>query len=72
MIGRRVAEARQAAQSPLTQEALSGKLAFLGVQLDRASIAKIETNQRCVFDYEVKALAQALGVSVQWLLGIAG
>jgi len=53
----------------LTQDALSGRLARLGIQLDRAAIAKIENNLRHVLDYELKALADVLGVEVDWLLG---
>jgi len=67
--GRRVAEARQCATPALTQDALSGKLARRGVQLDRAAIAKIENNLRHVLDYELKALADVLDVDVDWLLG---
>jgi transcriptional regulator with XRE-family HTH domain len=67
--GRRIAEARQDSKPALTQDALSGKLAQLGIQLDRAAIAKIENNQRHVLDYELKALSHVLGVSVNWLLG---
>jgi transcriptional regulator with XRE-family HTH domain len=67
--GRRVAEARQARTPRLTQDALSGKLARQGIQLDRAAIAKIENNHRYVLDYELKALADVLGVGVGWLLG---
>jgi HTH-type transcriptional regulator, cell division transcriptional repressor len=67
--GKRIAEARSSSQPPLTQDSLSGKLARLGVQLGRAAIAKIEGGHRCVFDYELKALAQALSVEVDWLLG---
>jgi len=69
IIGRRVAEARGLFQPPLTQDALSGKLARIGLQLDRAAIAKIEKNHRRVLDYEVKALAKVLDVQVDWLLG---
>jgi len=69
IIGRRVAEARQDCRPALTQDVLSGKLAQLGIQLDRAAIAKIENNQRHVLDYELKALSHALGVNVNWLLG---
>jgi transcriptional regulator with XRE-family HTH domain len=68
IVGRRVAERRASLQPPLTQDALSGKLARIGIQLDRAAIAKIETNHRSVFDYEVKGLAEVLGVPVDWLL----
>ena len=69
IVGRRVAEARQICKPPLTQDALSGKLARLGIQLDRAAVAKIENDLRHVFDYEVKALAEVLGIEIAWLLG---
>ena len=69
IIGRRLAEARRLCEPPLTQDALSGKLARLGINLDRAAIAKIENNHRHVFDYEVKAFARVLGVEATWLLG---
>lgn len=69
IVGRRVAEARQNRKPALTQDALSGKLARRGIQLDRAAIAKIENNHRHVLDYELKALADVLGVDVNWLLG---
>jgi hypothetical protein len=69
IIGRRVAQARQRCNPALTQDALSGKLARLGIQLDRAAVAKIENNHRHVFDYEVKGLAEVLGVGAGWLLG---
>jgi hypothetical protein len=67
--GRRVADARESRKPPLTQDALSGRLAQLGVQLDRAAIAKIENGHRRILDYELKALGTALGVEVNWLLG---
>lgn len=69
IVGARVAEARRGCKPVLTQDALSGKLARVGIQLDRAAIAKIENNHRHVLDYELKALAKALGVGVNWLLG---
>jgi len=69
IIGARVAEARKAHNPRLTQNELSGKLARLGIQLDRAAVAKIENGQRHVLDYELRALARALGVEVNWLLG---
>jgi hypothetical protein len=57
---------------PLTQDQLSGKLAALGVALDRVGIAKIEVGIRCAFDFEVRGLAAALKVDANWLLGIGG
>jgi len=56
-------------QPPLTRDAQSVRLARIGIQLDRAAIAKIENNLRYVLDYELKALASALGVGVEWLPG---
>lgn len=67
--GKRIAEARGSSKPPLTQEALSAKLALLGVCIDRAAVAKIENNLRQVLDYELKAFAKALEVRVDWLLG---
>jgi len=72
IIGLNVKEARLQTSPPLTQDQLSGKLAAIGVPLDRVAIAKIETGIRCVFDFEVKALARVLGVETDWLLGGEG
>jgi len=69
IVGKRVARARRVCRPVLTQDALSGKLARRGIQLDRAAIAKIENDLRHVLDYELKALADVLGVEVNWLLG---
>ena len=69
IVGRRIAKARRGFSPPLTQDALSGRVARLGIQLDRAAVAKIENNHRRVLDYELKALATALEVDVNWLLG---
>jgi len=69
IVGRRVADARRRYAPPLTQDALSGKLARLGVQLDRRGDRKNREQFRHVLDFELKALAYALGVSVDWLLG---
>ncbi len=67
--GRRIAEARQALNPAITQDALSGRLAGRGVHLDRAAIAKIENGLRHTLDYELKAFAEVLAVEVDWLLG---
>jgi HTH-type transcriptional regulator, cell division transcriptional repressor len=70
LVGERVKEARGNAQPALTQEELSKKLAKLGISIDRAGIAKIETGIRGVLDFELVALARALDVKVPWLLGV--
>jgi hypothetical protein len=68
IIGPRVRKARQTHKPPLTQDQLSGKLAAIGVSIDRAGVSKVEIGARSVLDYEVKAFARVLGVSVGWLL----
>lgn len=68
LVGDRVKEARRKAQ--FTQDVLSQRLARLGVSIDRAGVAKIETGIRGVLDFELVALAKALGVQVTWLLGL--
>jgi len=70
VVGTRIREARKSFPGGLTQDQLSGKLAALDVQLDRAGIAKVELGLRHVFDFELVALARALKVDVKWLLGI--
>jgi len=69
IVGVRLKQARHEHKPPLTQDELSGRLAAVGVSLDRAAIAKIEGGIRHVLDFELKALAQALNVRVDWLLG---
>jgi hypothetical protein len=69
IVGQRVATARGLLQPPITQDALSGRLARHGIQLDRSAIAKIENNLRHVLDYELRGLAIALDVDVNWLFG---
>ncbi|PWU22177.1 MAG: transcriptional regulator [Verrucomicrobia bacterium] len=70
LVGLRVKKARAAAKPSLTQQQLSDRLAEIGVQIDRAGIAKIETGIRGVLDFEVVALAKAVNVKVGWLLGV--
>jgi len=69
IVGVRIKEARLKLKPPLTQDDLSGRLSAVGVVIDRAGISKIEIGMRCVLDFEVKALAKVLRVSVDWLLG---
>lgn len=68
LIGRRLRLARTK-HTPLTQDQVSARLARLGVTIDRAGISKIENGLRCVYDFELKALARVLTVSSGWLLG---
>lgn len=69
IIGSRVREARQGANPIITQQDLSARLEVMGYNIDRVSISKIESGDRFVPDYEVVAIAEALNVSLNWLLG---
>jgi hypothetical protein len=70
IIGARIREARRRFVPPITQDQLAGRLAKVGIQIDRVAVAKIENGLRCAFDFEVKALAAVLKVDANWLLGI--
>ena len=68
IIGSRVREARESHVPPLTQAQLSAELARKAVTIARAGIAKVELGERSVYDFEVKAFAAVLGVTVEWLM----
>ncbi|BET65773.1 hypothetical protein ASA1KI_06910 [Opitutales bacterium ASA1] len=72
LIGNRVRLARGAMKQPLTQDALSGRLAQAGCLIDRSAIAKIETGIRGVSDLELVAFCRVLRVTPNWLLGFDG
>ena len=69
--GLRIREARERSVPPVTQDQLSGRLAALGVTVDRTALTKIEAGVRGIYDYELLAIASALKVDVLWLLGAA-
>lgn len=69
LVGPRIREYRLKASPPISQEDLAGRLAAMGVQLDRSAVSRIENQERYVMDYEVKALATCLKVSVTKLFG---
>lgn len=66
--GEQIAKIRSSQNPPFTQEQLTAKVQSLGLDIDRAAIAKIETKQRRVYDYEVVIFAKALNVSTSDLL----
>ena len=69
VIGRRVRQARFQIKPEVTQEDLAGRMAARGVSVDRTAISRIELQERYVMDFEAKALAKCLGVTVAWLFG---
>ena len=65
--GDRVHEAR--CRLRLTQSDLAAQLQVAGINIERDSVSRIEIGTRFVADYELRALARLLKVSVTWLLG---
>ena len=68
IVGARVRQARKSAKPPITQMDLVARLQVLGMTLDQSGVSKIESGRRPVLDVEVVMLAEALKVSVEWLL----
>ena len=64
IVGRRLRQIRLDRTPAVTLEDLAGRLAARGVRLDRSAIGRIENQNRYVLDYEFKALAAALRVTV--------
>lgn len=69
LAGPQIAALRKRHRPPLTQLELSVRLRGIGVELDRAAVAKIENGLRGVLDYELAGFARVLGVSLKRLLG---
>lgn len=67
LIGPKLHEVRLSLEPKVTLEDLSGRLARLGLYIDRTSLGRIERQERSVFDFEVKALAKALRVPITLL-----
>lgn len=70
MIGERLKQARHKSKPKITQIDLLARLAVRGIELEKTTISKIEAKTRPVTDIELVAIADALGVSVLWLLGL--
>lgn len=49
----------------ITQEQLAARLNIQGIEIDQTMISKIEEQIRGISDYEVKAFAIALGISIE-------
>ena len=64
--GQRLKDARL--RKRLTQSQLAAKLQTEGILIERDSITRIEIGTRFVTDYELRALSQILGVSLEYLL----
>lgn len=69
IISARVKLGRALHQPPLTQSELARKIQLLGMDMTPLIVSRIEKNQRHVCDAELRMLAKALGVTMDWLCG---
>lgn len=65
----RVRLGRALQKPPMTQDGLARKIQFMGMDMTPLIISRIEKNQRHVCDAELRILAKALGVTMDWLCG---
>lgn len=68
IVGARVEQQRKTIG--MKQKDLLTQLQIRGVDLNSSGLSKLEGQLRGVADYELKAIAEVLGVSVNWLLDI--
>lgn len=70
LCSQRVRLGRALQKPPMTQEDLARQLQLLGAEdMTKLIISRIEQNQRHVCDAELRLLAKALHVSMEWLVG---
>ena len=53
----------------ISQERLAYKIQIAGLDITQKAISRIETGDRIVADYELEYLADAIGVTIYYLLG---
>jgi hypothetical protein len=70
VIGPRVREARYARRPRMTQMDLAALLVAYGAPISVTGLSKIEAGTRAVYDFEVRALSEALVVPAAWLLQV--
>ena len=69
LVGGRVTQARKACG--MKQLELLAKLQTAGIDISAPALSLLEGQKRPVSDFELVALSDALGVTVDWLLGRA-
>lgn len=65
--GDRIRLARAMHKPPMRQEDLAREVNLLGMDMTKLIVSRIEKGQRHVCDGELKILAKALGVTMEWL-----
>lgn len=68
IVGARIEQRRKAIG--MKQKDLLTQLQIRGIDLNASALSKLEGQLRSVLDFELIAISDVLGVSVNWLLGI--
>ena len=69
LCGERVRLGRAMQKPPMRQEDLAREINLMGMEITPLIISRIEKNQRHVCDAELRMIAKALGVTMEWLCG---
>lgn len=67
IVGERVEQKRKSIG--MKQKDLLTKLQIKGVDINASGLSKLEGQLRSVTDFELVAIADVLGVSIDWLVG---
>lgn len=70
IVGARVEQRRK--EIGMKQKDLLTQLQIRGIDLNASALSKLEGQLRSVLDFELIAISDVLGVSVNWLLGLEG
>ncbi len=68
IVGVRVEQQRKAIN--MKQKDLLAQLQIRGIEMNSSGLSKLEGQIRLVTDFELVALADILGVSINWLVGL--
>lgn len=68
--GKKISVLRKQLQPKTSQKGLSDRLQLSGLDLDKNAVQRIESGQRFITDIELRAIAQILGTSTDFLLGL--
>lgn len=68
IVGKKIEQRRK--EINMKQRDLLTQLQIKGIELNASGLSKIEGQLRSVNDYELKAISEVLGMSVNELLGI--
>jgi len=68
VVGAKIEQKRK--EMGLKQKDLLTQLQIKGIDLNASGLSKLEGQLRFVTDFELKAISEVLGVTVNWLLGI--